>query len=214
MTARYRFASFELDPGQRRLTDGGQPVELTARYFDALHLMLAEAGSLVTKDRFHAEVWKGIPVTDEALTQCVRSLRKALGDEAAAPHFIETVQRHGYRFIAPVETVETTTPTATTGAPRAIGPTIAATALGGGMAGIIGGILYVSLGLIRPGLGASSTMLGFISLCLALGFLGGAAIGLGMALGGRSPLGRLAGAGVGGLVIGGFAGLDNGKSDA
>jgi len=48
------------------------------------------------------EVWRGIPVTDEALTQCIRTLRKQLGDDAARPRFIETVPKHGYRFIATV----------------------------------------------------------------------------------------------------------------
>ena len=99
----YRFGEFAVDVAERRLLDGGAPVELSARYFDALVLLLAEAGRLVTKDRFMAEVWGGIPVTDEALTQCIRTLRRALDDDAAAPKYIETVPRHGYRFIAPVE---------------------------------------------------------------------------------------------------------------
>lgn len=98
----FRFGEFTVDVAERRLLDGGAPVELSARYFDALVLLLAEAGRLVTKDRFMAEVWGGIPVTDEALTQCIRTLRRALGDSAGAPRFIETVPKHGYRFIAPV----------------------------------------------------------------------------------------------------------------
>ena len=44
-----------------------------------------------------------MPVTDEALTQCIRTLRRKLGDDANRPRFIETVPKHGYRFIAPVE---------------------------------------------------------------------------------------------------------------
>lgn len=206
MVVRYRFATFELDPAQRLLSEGGRRLDVSGRYFDALHLMVAEAGSLITKDRFHREVWNGLPVTDEALTQCVRSLRKALGDEAAAPRFIETVQRHGYRFVAAVEMVGAPPPTPQP-ADRANVPAVAAIALGGATAGMLGGIFYVSMGLIRPGLGASSTMLGFISLCVVLGFLGGGAIGLGMALGGRSAMGRLASATFGGLLIGGFASI-------
>jgi DNA-binding winged helix-turn-helix (wHTH) protein len=64
--------------------------------------MVREAGMLVSKDRFLDEVWRGVPVTDEALTQCIKALRRALGDEAASPRFIATVPKHGYRFIAPV----------------------------------------------------------------------------------------------------------------
>jgi DNA-binding winged helix-turn-helix (wHTH) protein len=102
----FRFDRFELDPGDRQLRRDDAPVELNARYLDALTLLVREAGKLVSKDRFLAEVWRGVPVTDEALTQCVKSLRRQLGDNATQPRFIETVPRHGYRFIAPVECVD------------------------------------------------------------------------------------------------------------
>ena len=101
----FRFDRFELDPADRRLSRDGATVELSARYLDALVLLASEPGRLVTKDRFHEEVWRGIPVTDEALTQCITTLRRQLGDEAGRPRFIETVPKHGYRFIAEVERV-------------------------------------------------------------------------------------------------------------
>jgi hypothetical protein len=69
-------------------------------------LLVREQGRLVSKDRFLDQVWRGIPVTDEALTQCIKSLRKLLGDDAARPRFIETVPKHGYRFIAPVDRIQ------------------------------------------------------------------------------------------------------------
>ena len=102
------FDGFRLEPGERRLTREGVVVEVSGRYLDALLLLARSPGELVTKDRFMAEVWRGIPVTDEALTQCIRSLRKALGDEAGRPRYIETVPRHGYRFVAEVRAVATT----------------------------------------------------------------------------------------------------------
>ncbi|MGQ0661927.1 winged helix-turn-helix domain-containing protein, partial [Sphingosinicella sp.] len=99
----FRFDRFLLDPADRRLSRDGAPVELNARYLDALTLLVSEAGRLVSKDRFLDEVWRGVPVTDEALTQCIRTLRRQLGDDAARPRFIETVPKHGYRFVATVE---------------------------------------------------------------------------------------------------------------
>lgn len=99
----YVFGPFVLDVAERRLTRDGQTVELNSRYLDVLTLMVAEPDKLISKDRFMAVVWKGIPVTDEALTQAIRSLRKALGDDASRPRFIETAPKHGYRFIAAVE---------------------------------------------------------------------------------------------------------------
>src|SRR5687768_16605255 len=98
----YRFDRFLLDVADRRLLADGAPVELSSRYLDALALMVRERGRLVPKQRFLDEVWRGVPVTDEALTQCIKTLRRALGDDAAGPRFIETVPKHGYRFIAPV----------------------------------------------------------------------------------------------------------------
>ena len=86
-----RFDRFRLDARDRRLTCDGVPVELNARYLDALALLVREAGKLVSKDRFLDEVWRGVPVTDEALTQCIKTLRSRLGDDAAKPRFIETV---------------------------------------------------------------------------------------------------------------------------
>jgi DNA-binding winged helix-turn-helix (wHTH) protein len=99
----FRFEGFSLDARDRRLRRGDVPVELNARYLDALTLLVREQGRLVSKDRFLEEVWRGVPVTDEALTQCIRTLRRQLGDDAARPRFIETVPKHGYRFIAPIE---------------------------------------------------------------------------------------------------------------
>jgi len=104
--ALFAFEGFILDTDDRRLKADGQPVELNARYFDALALMAREQGRLVSKERFLSEVWDGVPVTDEALTQCIKTLRRQLGDEAGRPRFIETVPKHGYRFIAPVKLLE------------------------------------------------------------------------------------------------------------
>jgi DNA-binding winged helix-turn-helix (wHTH) protein len=81
-------------------------VELSARYLDVLILLVKARGALVTKDRFMDEVWRGIPVTDEALTQAIRTLRRTLGDSAIAPRFIQTLPKHGYRFIAPINAAE------------------------------------------------------------------------------------------------------------
>lgn len=89
MSSLYSFGPFVLEPANRRLSANGRPVELSGRYLDALVLLVVEEGRLVTKARLLDEVWKGVPVTEEALTQCVRSLRKALGDEAGRPRFIE-----------------------------------------------------------------------------------------------------------------------------
>lgn len=209
--AGYSFGPFRLDPEDRRLTRDGEAVELNARYFDALLLMLATPGRLVSKDRFHEEVWRGIPVTDEALTQCIRTLRRALGDDAAAPRYIETVPRHGYRFIAPVEAsgvAAAAAAPATSGGPPMLADALAA-AIGGGVAGIVAALLYVTAGLVTPGIGAASTLLVLISINLLLGLAAGLAVGLGVALAasraGRASGWTIAGGAFGGLAIGAVA---------
>ena len=67
----FRFDNFQLDPAERQLRQDGEPIEINARYLDALTLLVREQGKLVSKDRFLDEVWRGVPVTDEALTQCI-----------------------------------------------------------------------------------------------------------------------------------------------
>ena len=207
--AAYAFGPFRLDPEDRRLTRGGEPVELNARYFDALLLMIATPGRLVSKDRFHDEVWRGIPVTDEALTQCIRTLRRALDDDAAAPRYIETVPRHGYRFIAEVEGCgDPVVPASAPGRYPAL-LDAAAAAFGGGIAGIVAALLYVTAGLVTPGIGAASTLMVLVSINLLLGLAAGAAVGLGVALAanraGRTSAWAVAGAALGGLAIGAVA---------
>ena len=142
------FGDFVLDPAQRRLWRSGEPVELNSRYFDALALLAREPGILISKDRFMAEVWRGVPVTDEALTQCVRALRRQLGDDAARPRFIETVPKHGYRFIAPVSAQgETPAPASVAGSGlRRLLLLGGAGTLGGGVAGTIGYEVFTRLG--------------------------------------------------------------------
>lgn len=224
------FGGFRLEPAERRLTRDGAPVEISGRYLDALLLLAGHAGELITKDRFMDEVWRGVPVTDEALTQCIRSLRKALGDQAGRPHFIETVPRHGYRFVAEVRAGPAKTPelpaeqadSAANGvhanlprssmdlpSPRSQFLLIASAGLvGGAGSGLVGGIGY---GLIAateppPGTGAISILLVMTCLCVLIGLIGGLGVGGGSALGRLIARGRLfplmAGGALGGLVVG------------
>lgn len=200
--ASIRFEGFELDAANRQLRRGGAPVELNGRYFDALALMVRAPGQLVTKDRFLAEVWRGVPVTDEALTQCIRTLRRQLGDDAAAPRFIETVPKHGYRFIAAIEGEA---------APRELGEDwgrflrlgLAGT-IGGSLAGLIGGLFY---GLAAaPAGGAISILLVLLSLTGLLALVGGAGVAFGMAVSVFADRQRwywpVLGGAVGGMVVG------------
>lgn len=208
----YRFDRFRLDPANRRLWLDEAPVDLNARYLDALILLVREEGRLVTKDRFLAEVWKGVPVTDEALTQCVRTLRSRLGDEAGRPRFIETAPKHGYRFIAPVSWEADASSGEGTGPAWGRSATLAGAAmLGGGIAGVLGGLFYGLAGVTEPGMGAASVVLVLVCLTFLIGTTGAGAVGLGIALAnrGRARPGpwSIAGGAAGGLLVGGLTKL-------
>lgn len=208
----YLFGEFVLDPGERRLTRGGAAVELNARYLDALALLVREAGKLVSKDRFLDEVWRGVPVTDEALTQCIKTLRRALGDDAASPRFIETVPKHGYRFVADiVDGAEATEEVASRAPWRRILLFGGAGTIGAGVAGAIGGLCYGFAATAQPGAGAASVLLVLLWLTVAAALMGGAGVSLGIAVARRGPAWSIAGGALGGLVVGGavkLLGLD------
>src|SRR6478672_4979676 len=209
MAGSFVFEQFTLDPDDRQLKRGGDTVELNGRYFDALALLVREQGKLVSKDRFLDEVWRGVPVTDEALTQCVRTLRRQLGDDAARPRFIETVPKHGYRFIAPVSsTGDGEARVRALVAPSAWQSTLVlaiAGTIGGGLAGFIGGLLYGFIGAsqpLQPGMGAASVLLVLLCVTILVALLGGAGVATGIALTRRHGAWVIAGGAAGGLVIG------------
>ena len=98
----YRFDNFYLDAGNRRLLRDGLPVALNSKYLDVLLLLVSRCGQLVEKASIFEEIWSGVFVTDAALTQCIKDIRKQLGDDAANPRYIKTVPKHGYVFIGEV----------------------------------------------------------------------------------------------------------------
>jgi DNA-binding winged helix-turn-helix (wHTH) protein len=202
----YRFEAFELDCANRQLRRDGVPVELGSRYFDALALLVGRAGELVSKDAFMAEVWHGIPVTDEALTQCIRTLRRALGDAAGTPRFIQTVPKHGYRFIAPLSVTDPRP--AAAGETRRLPSLIAgATTLAGLAAGLLAGLAYG----ILAGTGGAGQVLILAAMVGALGLLAGAGLGAGMAGAAawraRADGWLMPGAMLGGLCVGALGNL-------
>src|SRR5690348_11954666 len=205
----FRFDQFELDPANRRLSRDGAPVELNARYLDALVLLAGEQGRLVSKDRFLEEVWRGIPVTDEALTQCIKTLRRQLGDDAARPRFIETVPKHGYRFIAPLEGNTAPVRAAPHSSWRDVLLLGAAGTVGGGMAGFLGGLIYgfaAASGPEQPGVGGISVLLVILCVTIAVALMGAAGVSFGIVLGnraaGRKWWGNIIGGALGGLIVG------------
>src|SRR5215472_2246887 len=112
MRQAYEFGPFRLDPAERALVRGGQPVALTPKVFDTLVLLVENAGRLITKDEFMKQVWADAFVEDGTLAQSISQLRKALGDLDV----IETVPKQGYRFLGSVRPVPSPAGPSPTGA--------------------------------------------------------------------------------------------------
>jgi predicted ATPase/DNA-binding winged helix-turn-helix (wHTH) protein len=96
------FGPFCLDRANQCLWRGKQAVALKPKAFAVLRYLVEHPGCLLTKNELLDAVWLDAVVSEGVLKFCVREIRKALGDNAHAPRFIETLHRRGYRFIAPV----------------------------------------------------------------------------------------------------------------
>jgi len=86
-------------PAERLRDRQGAEVPLRAQSFAVLRHLVANAGRIVSKDELNRAVWRGTAVTDDSLVQCVRDIRRALGD--ARQEIVRTVPRRGYRLDAP-----------------------------------------------------------------------------------------------------------------
>ncbi|MCY3555538.1 MAG: winged helix-turn-helix domain-containing protein [Gemmatimonadetes bacterium] len=110
----FRFDDFVLDIQNRQVRRKHAVLPLSSRYFDVLVLLVSNAGQLVEKNRIFDEVWEHVIVSDTALTQCIKSIRKQLEDDASNPRYVKTVPKHGYVFIGEaVEIVDEPSPQAT-----------------------------------------------------------------------------------------------------
>jgi DNA-binding winged helix-turn-helix (wHTH) protein/Flp pilus assembly protein TadD len=98
----FHFDEFTLEVRERRLLRGGDAIRLSPKAYDVLVALVRQRGHLVTKDELLRRLWPGSFVEEGSLNVYVSALRKALGEDARRPTYIETVARSGYRFIAAV----------------------------------------------------------------------------------------------------------------
>ena len=96
------FDRFRIDPSSGQLYGDSGPISLTPKALSLLEYLAARPGRLVMKTELLDAIWPGVFVADGALKVCIREIRRALGDDAQAPRYIETAHRRGYRFIADV----------------------------------------------------------------------------------------------------------------
>lgn len=213
----YRFGEFTLDASNRRLSEGGASIALNSRYLDALAVLVRQRGQLVSKQSLVDEAWKGVPVSDEALTQAVRVLRRQLGDSASQPRYIETVAKHGYRFVAPVHEIDddqaifVQQPNASMHALwDRIGAVCRTGTLAAAAAGALGGLIYglaEASGPVSTGSAGISIVLIYVFMSATIALLGGAGVSFGVAVAMfapqlRHPAWAILGGALGGMSIG------------
>jgi two-component system response regulator RegX3 len=91
-----------VDPAQRTATLAGEPLELSRKEFDVLHLLAREAGRVVTRERLLEDVWDTNWFgSTKTLDVHVSGLRRKLGDDPASPRYLHTVRGVGFRLAAP-----------------------------------------------------------------------------------------------------------------
>ncbi len=102
--ARLNFGPFEADVPAGELRRNGVRVRLSGQPLQILLILLAHPGEVVTREQLREEIWAETTFVDfeHGLNAAMNKLRRALGDAAEKPHYIETLPRKGYRFIAPI----------------------------------------------------------------------------------------------------------------
>src|SRR3954452_7285081 len=100
---RLLFDEFEFHPGSGELFRARAAVSLQPQPAKVLEAIAGRAGEVVTREDIRQLVWGETFVDfDASLNFCIKQIRRALGDSATSPRYIETIPRRGYRFLRPV----------------------------------------------------------------------------------------------------------------
>ena len=107
-----RFGDFELNTESGELKRGDEPIKLQPQPAKLLQYFAERSGQTLSRRELQTHLWgeNRFVDSDQGLNYCVKSIRRALGDSADNPTYVETIPRRGYRFRAPVEIVEDQAP--------------------------------------------------------------------------------------------------------
>ena len=100
----FRFGLFELNPQSGELRKKGMKIRIQGQPLDILVMLVQRPGEVLTREELQKKLWPADTFVDfeQGLNNAMKRLRAALDDDAENPRFIETLPRHGYRFIGPV----------------------------------------------------------------------------------------------------------------
>ncbi|MDZ4868408.1 MAG: winged helix-turn-helix domain-containing protein [Alphaproteobacteria bacterium] len=102
---KWRIGAYTACSDSDMLIGDGVQHKLERRAMETLVLLCAQAGQVVKKDELIEAVWGRLAVSDHSVAMVICQLRRAFGDDARAPTYIETITKRGYRLIAPCEVV-------------------------------------------------------------------------------------------------------------
>jgi TolB-like protein/DNA-binding winged helix-turn-helix (wHTH) protein/tetratricopeptide (TPR) repeat protein len=95
-----------VDPRDGTLSSGGSTRRVEPQVMDLLQCLITHPGEVVSRQQIVDRVWQGRIVSEDSLTGCVSQLRKAMGDDARTPRYLETIPKRGYRLLMPSEDCE------------------------------------------------------------------------------------------------------------
>lgn len=103
---RLQIGDWWADPATNELGRAGETQRIEPKVMEVLMVLASRPGGVVSREELLSLVWPGVVVGDEALTQSIIKLRRALGDNPRSPAYIDTISKRGYRLVAPVSNVE------------------------------------------------------------------------------------------------------------
>src|SRR5688572_5544185 len=99
-----KVGEWTVDPATNELRRRDQATRIEPKSMQVLRFLAERAGTVVTREELFQAAWPGMVVGDEALSQTITKLRRALGDDPRSPRYIETISKRGYRLTAAVGT--------------------------------------------------------------------------------------------------------------
>jgi len=149
-TTKWRIGEWTACSDTDTLSSNGAQHKLERRAMEALVVLAERAGDVVKKDELIAAVWGRLAVSDHSVAMVISQLRRAFGDDARAPRYIETITKRGYRLIAPCAPLGTQS----LSHPRAARISLA-------MLSSASPVMLISAGAALAGIGAVSALLLF-----------------------------------------------------
>jgi DNA-binding winged helix-turn-helix (wHTH) protein/tetratricopeptide (TPR) repeat protein len=102
----YKFGDYKLDSRTFELSKEGIVLNVEPRVFALLRLLIEKQDRVVSKDELISQLWDGKPLSDSVISSCIKSARRAIGDDGVKQHLIKTVYGFGFRFVGKAVSLE------------------------------------------------------------------------------------------------------------